>query len=102
MLGWDRYGLHKKHVQTRYNKHVFFHPVGSAGHVVYSGCASRARNIKSLFFLLRWDRCGFHKKRIGSHYDELLFLHPVGTAGHVMHSGEYGVQNTDALCFMLG
>jgi hypothetical protein len=121
MLGWDRYGFHKKHVRTRDNKHVFFHPVGSAGHVVYSGCASgarnvvysgcasRARNVKSLFFLLRWDRCGFHEKRAGSQYDELLFLHPVGTVGYVSCLDETGTDSiesgsehvTSILCFCI-
>jgi hypothetical protein len=33
----DRCGFHKKHVGTRYAKLVFFHPVGSAGHVVHFG-----------------------------------------------------------------
>jgi hypothetical protein len=37
IVGWDWYGLHKKHVGTRYSKLVFLHPVGSAGHVMHSG-----------------------------------------------------------------
>jgi hypothetical protein len=36
ILGWDRYGLQKKRVGTRYTDHVFSHLVGSAGHVVHS------------------------------------------------------------------
>jgi hypothetical protein len=39
MLGWDRYGFHKKQVGTRYNKLVFFHLMQSAGHVVHSGAS---------------------------------------------------------------
>jgi hypothetical protein len=37
MLGWDRYGLDKKHTRTRYILLLFLHPVGYAGHVVHSG-----------------------------------------------------------------
>jgi hypothetical protein len=94
MLGWDRNGFQKKHIGTRYNKLVFFHPVGSAGHVVYSGCASGAQNIKSQFFLPRWDWCRFHKKRASTCYDKLLFLHPVATVSHVVHSSGSGCKTS--------
>jgi hypothetical protein len=49
MLGWDLYGLDKKHTRTRYSELVFFHSVGSACHVVNSG-VSGARNIDALFY----------------------------------------------------
>jgi hypothetical protein len=39
MLGWDRYRFHKKLIGTRYVKLVFFHPVGSVGHVVHSSAS---------------------------------------------------------------
>jgi hypothetical protein len=59
------------------------------GHIVHSG-ASGARNVDTLFFMLRWDPYGFDKKCIGTHYAELLFLHPVGFVGHVVHFGVSG------------
>jgi hypothetical protein len=37
MLGWDRYGFHKKHIKIRDIELVFLDPVGSLGHVVHSG-----------------------------------------------------------------
>jgi hypothetical protein len=77
--------LHKKHVGTRYVELVSLYPVGSVGHVVYSG-ATGARNIIALFFILGWDLYGFHKKRARTRYAELVFLHHLGSAGHVMHS----------------
>jgi hypothetical protein len=44
--------FHKKHARTNYAKLEFFHPVGSAGHVVHSS-AFGVRNINTLFFILR-------------------------------------------------
>jgi hypothetical protein len=40
MLGWDRYGFHKKCVQTRYAKLVFLQP----GHITLNWC-----------FCIRWN-----------------------------------------------
>jgi hypothetical protein len=50
MLGCDRFGFHKKRVGTRYDKLVFLHLVGFAGHIVHSG-ASGVQNAP--FFILR-------------------------------------------------
>jgi hypothetical protein len=36
MLGSDRSGFNKKHVEIRYAEPGFFHLVGSVGHVVHS------------------------------------------------------------------
>jgi hypothetical protein len=48
MLGWDRYGLHKKHDGTRDAVLVFLHPFWHVGHVVLSD-ASGPWNIDALF-----------------------------------------------------
>jgi hypothetical protein len=67
LLGWDWYGFQKKGIERRYAKLVFSYAVGYAGHVVHSG-ASRAWNVRALFFMLVWDWIGFHKKRTRTHY----------------------------------
>jgi hypothetical protein len=48
MLGWDRYGLHKKRAGSHYVGHVLLHPVRIASHIAHSG-ASRAPNVDALF-----------------------------------------------------
>jgi hypothetical protein len=51
MLWWTRCGFQKNLTGTRYNELVLLHPVGSTGHVVYSG-ASRAHIVDKIFFML--------------------------------------------------
>jgi hypothetical protein len=70
------------------------------GHIVHFG-ASGARNVITLFFVLRWAWCGFHKKHVSTCYAKLVFLHLVRSAGHAVHSGTSGARNIDALFFML-
>jgi hypothetical protein len=60
------------------------------GHVVHFG-ASTARDIDTLFFMLRWACCGVHKKRAGKRYTKLVFLHLVGSMCHVVHSSASGM-----------
>jgi hypothetical protein len=76
----------------------FLHPVGSAGHIVYSS-ASKVRNVDAAFFMLRWVQCGYHEKLVGTHNVELVFLHLVGFMGHVAQSAASGVRNDDTLFF---
>jgi hypothetical protein len=99
MFGWDRYGFHKKSIRTRYAELVFLHLVRSVGHVLHFGL-SVARNVNTLFFVLRWALCSFHKNRGGTCFTEIMFLHPVGYAGHVVHSVAPGARNIDALLFL--
>jgi hypothetical protein len=63
--------------------------------------ASEARNVDTLFFMLRWDQYGFDKKCIGTSYAELLFLHPVGSVGDIVHFGASGWRIIDTLFFKL-
>jgi hypothetical protein len=54
LLGWCRYGFHKKHIGIPYAEHVFLHPVVSVGRVVHSG-AFAPLNVDTLFFMIGWD-----------------------------------------------
>jgi hypothetical protein len=89
MVGWDRYGLHKRLTGTHYTKRLFLHPVGSASHIVHSG-VSGARNVDIQVIMLGWDRYRFNKKRVGLSYPKHVFLHPVGYVSHLVHSSASG------------
>jgi hypothetical protein len=72
MLGWDQYGFYKKHGRTCYIRLVFFHLVGSAGHILHS-TAYGARNVDALFFMIGYAQCGFYKKHAGKRYANFCF-----------------------------
>jgi hypothetical protein len=84
MLKWDWYGFDKKRFRTRYVEHVFFHPVGSEGHVMHSS-VSKARIVDTLFFMLGWHRYGFYKNHTGTRYAKLVVWHLVAYVGHTVH-----------------
>jgi hypothetical protein len=88
------------HTGTRYTILVYFHLVGSAGHVVKSG-VSGPRNHDALFFLLGWDKFRFNKKRVRTCYAEHVFLHQVRSTCHVGHFDADGAQNVNALFFIV-
>jgi hypothetical protein len=48
MLGWGRYGFHKKRARIRFPELVFLHPMQSAGHIVHYG-ASKVQNVNAVF-----------------------------------------------------
>jgi hypothetical protein len=51
VLRLDHYIFDKKLVGACYTELVFLHPVGSVGHVGYSG-GSRAQNVDALFLMV--------------------------------------------------
>jgi hypothetical protein len=76
MLGWDRYGFHKKHGGTCYAEPVVLHLVVSVGQVVNLG-VSGLQNIDAVFFMLGWDQYGLYQKCIKTCHIKLMFLSPV-------------------------
>jgi hypothetical protein len=103
MLGWGRYGFHKKRARKRKVKLVFLHLVGFAGHVLHSD-AFGLQNVDALFVMLGCDHYGFNKKEARTRYAELVFLHPVGSAGDIVHSGAVSMKSVAGhimpnLCF---
>jgi hypothetical protein len=90
MLGWDRYGFQKNHVETHCVEHVFLYPVGSTDPVMCFG-ASGVQNVYTLFFILWWDQYGLQKNHVGRRYVKRVFLHPMVSAGPVVHFGASGV-----------
>jgi hypothetical protein len=89
MLRWAQCGFHKKRAEKCYADLVFFHPFGSACHVVNSG-VSGVRNVYALIFNLEWAWCDFHQKHVGTRYVELVFSYLVRSAGHIVHSDAFG------------
>jgi hypothetical protein len=72
MLRWDRYRFNKKHVRSRYAKHVSWHPRGSASHVVHSG-AFGAQNVDTQFFVIGSADAVFINSEIGHITPNLCF-----------------------------
>jgi hypothetical protein len=90
MHGLDLYRFYKKCARTRYTELMFLRPLGSVGHIVYSGCVPGAKCLRTIF-QTRVHQYGCDKKRVRTSYTELEFLHPVASAGQVVHSGVSGV-----------
>jgi hypothetical protein len=56
--------------------------------------ASGARNIDTLFLMLRSDRYRLNKRHARTYYAELMFLHLEGSTGHGFHSESSGAHVT--------
>jgi hypothetical protein len=74
--------------------------VGSAAQVGHCG-GVRGTKHRCTIFLAWVGLVRIPQKCVGTNYAEFVFLHMVVSAGHVVHSSDSGVQNIDALFFML-
>jgi hypothetical protein len=63
MLGWDRYGFHKKCAGIHYAELVFLHLMGYVGHVVLFGVSRRK---KSMHYFARSGKTDMDSIKSGS------------------------------------
>jgi hypothetical protein len=90
ILWWAQCRFNEKRAGTRYVELVFFHSVGSAGHIVHYG-APECETSMHYFSYSGGAGMVSTKKRIKTHYAELVFLHLVGSVGHIVHRSVSGV-----------
>jgi hypothetical protein len=115
MLGWDRYGFHKKCDGTRYAKLVFLHPVQipekARWDTLHRTCIFESSGIyRSRSAFIASGRTIFHawvgpvwipETKRGDMLCQNCVLHSVGSASHVVPSVAFGALNVDPLLLML-